>query len=399
MTTETKEKKTEEKSKKTALFICLDVIVFLITVTSAFLTSFFAKRSEAEVLLNTVLCGAACGVFLFKLRSGLINAEFDYDNNIHPVRIYLVSGLMFVISVVCAYLPKYGWPIPALYLTMMLFSNAFTGLLGGSLFLLICCIASGVSVEVFALYFASGAFTVCIFEKLDKEFKVSLKVALSMVSYSVMLIVGAILSENSTVSPESFMIPVLNIVVTTILFIGILKLFSSSVIFKERNKFLEANDTENPLLVKLRENDHKSYMLSIHTVYFCERIAGKIGLDTESLKCAAYYHVLLLKNRDILSRTLFPDSVFRILFEYANQKLPVSKECTVICLCNYMVGSLQFLIEKNGDKKIDFDLILDSLFDKVIKDGYLKKSDLSFAEFMVIKDVFKGEKLYYDFLR
>ena len=91
--------------------------------------------------------------------------------------------------------------------------------------------------------------------------------------------------------------------------------------------------------------------------------------------------------------------MFRILFDYANQKLPGSKECTVIYLCNYMVKSLQYLIEKNSDKKLDYDAIFESLFDKVLKDGVLKKSDLSFKEFMIIKDVFKGEKLYYDFLR
>lgn len=84
--------------------------------------------------------------------------------------------------------------------------------------------------------------------------------------------------------------PAANLVVSGILLLGILKFFSGAVVFRDRVRYLDLNDTENQILAKYRQTDRTEYFQCIHTAYFCERIALKLGLDKDALKCAGLYH-------------------------------------------------------------------------------------------------------------
>ena len=93
-----------------------------------------------------------------------------------------------------------------------------------------------------------------------------------------------VLLANEHLSLEQFLVPAANLIVSGILLLGILKIFSGTVVFRDRVKYLELNDTENQVLVKYREEDRSEYFLCVHTAYFCERIANKLELDREDRK-------------------------------------------------------------------------------------------------------------------
>jgi membrane-associated HD superfamily phosphohydrolase len=64
-----------------------------------------------------------------------------------------------------------------------------------------------------------------------------------------------------------------------------------------------------------------------------------------------------------------------------------------------VIASIMYLIKKNKDVKIDYDKLIDEIFNKRIEDGSLKEYAITFAEYDRMKDILKKEKLYYDFLR
>ena len=58
-----------------------------------------------------------------------------------------------------------------------------------------------------------------------------------------------------------------------------------------------------------------------------------------------------------------------------------------------------YLIKQNKDAKIDYDKLIDNLFDKKEREGDLKEYDVTFKEYAEMRKILKKEKLYYDFLR
>ena len=76
-----------------------------------------------------------------------------------------------------------------------------------------------------------------------------------------------------------------------------------------------------------------------------------------------------------------------------------SKEALTISLTETVISSIMYLIKKNKDAKIDYDQLIDKVFDKKEADGELKNSDITFREYDQMKKILKKEKLYYDFLR
>ena len=58
-----------------------------------------------------------------------------------------------------------------------------------------------------------------------------------------------------------------------------------------------------------------------------------------------------------------------------------------------------YLLAKNKDMKIDYDQLIDKIFDKKEDEGELKNCDVTFREYDQMRKILKKEKLYYDFLR
>lgn len=345
----------------------------------------------------TLLGLAATG---FHFRREYLHGELDYNNEDHVFRFWLCMGLGLAVSFACGFLPVAGWPFLLVFVMLSLFSNMSTGILAASVLLLISVTLSGDTVNGFALYLISGVFAVTLFRRLESDFRFGIPLFLSIFCLLVCETASIVLTVNARPSIEMFVIPAANMIISSILLVGCLKLFSSMVVYQHRTIYLDINDTENPVLVNLREQDKKEYMMAIHTTYFCERIGKQLGLDVDALKCAGYYHRLEESLEQTAAKPQFPPAAAEILGEYwHDSKRAVRKETTVLVCADTVVDSITSLIEKDPDGKVDYDKVIDAIFDGFLEDGSFDRSHITIEEFRAMQRIFKEEKLYYDFFR
>jgi hypothetical protein len=268
---------------------------------------------------------------------------------------------------------------------------------------------SGGGAGIFFLYFVSGVFALIFFLPLKKDFHILIPLALSLACLLVCEMSGILLTRNATLSAEQFLLPAANMIVTALILVGGIRFYSSKVLYQLRDLYQYLNDTEHPALVKLREKDRKEYLQSIHTAYFCDRIGKKLGLDTDVLKCAGYYHRLCpakAEEREAFYEEMnFPGEVRKVLNEYEDYLLRtkkysiVSRESAVLLSSQTVIMAVLTLFEKSRETTPDIDRIVDAAFAKFEEHGTFFGSDIGFREYLIMKQTFKEDKLYYDFLR
>jgi hypothetical protein len=306
--------------------------------------------------------------------------------------------LGLAVAFLCGFLPAEGWPYLLIFVMLSLFSDMSTGILAASSLLLISVMLNGASVNDFALYLVSGMFAVTMFRHLEKEFKIAAPLFLSLFCLLVCETANVILTANAIPDLEMFVIPAGNMIISSVLLLGCLKLFSSMVVYKFREKYLEINDTECPFMTALREENRPAYMQGIHTAYFCERIAGRLKLDVDACKCAAYYHVQGEDFGQKLKENGFPPPVRAILGEYWQKKQSfVLPETAVLVCADSVVSSVTYLLQKQT--QVDYDKVIEAIFKKLYEDGSFDRCRITLEELCIMREIFKEEKLYYDFLR
>ena len=356
--------------------------------------------AEDRVLSGCVLTVLGLAATGFHFRREYLRRELDYNNEDHVFRFWLCMGLGLMVAFACGFLPVAGWPFLLVFVLLTLFSNVSTGILGSCVLLMIPVILSGGSVDGFVLYLVSGAFAVTLFQHLDSDFKFGIPMFLSILCLLVCETASLVLTANARPSLEMFVIPVANLIISSLLLLGCLKLFSSAVVYQHRDKYLDINDTENPSLVRFREQNRREYMHAIHITYFCERIGMQLGMDVNALKCAGYYHRLGEDLEKAAAENHFPPAAMEILQEYQSAgKRIIRKETAVLICSDTVVTTVSRLLHENPNGKVDYDKIIDEIFEKFLKNGSFNKCRISIEEFRTMQKIFKGEKLYYDFLR
>lgn len=357
------------------------------------------NQARDRLLANCVMTVLLLGVTGFHLRRAYVHKELDYDNGEHIYRFLLCVAVGLVISFICGFLPVGGWPFLLVYVMLALFGNMSTGIPSATSLLLIAVLLNGAVVEGFVLYFVSGIFAVTLFRHLEKDFKIGIPLFLSIFCLLVCETANLILLANARPDFEMFVIPIANMIISSILLLGCLKLFSSMVIYNYREKYLDINDTENPVLIGLREKDRREYMLCIHTAYFCERIGKQLKLDVDALKCAGYYHRPADEILKVMEERQFPPAVREILSDYLSRKQGIKKKETAVLICSdAVVSSVTYMLEKGERRQVDFDKVIDAVFRKMADDGTFNQCNITVNELWTMQKIFKEEKLYYDFL-
>lgn len=357
------------------------------------------KQTAVDRLLgNCVMAALGLAVVGYQFRKMYLQDDLDYNNRECPGRFWISLFVGLVVAFACGFLPVAGWPFLPLFVMLALFSEMGTGVLSASVLLLISVSLSGATVGDFSLYLISGVFAIALFSRLKNDFKIGASIFLSIMCLLVCETANVVLIANARLEWELFFIPGANVVISTILLLGGLKLFSSMVVYRYRGKYLDINDTEYPTMAELREKDKQEYMHCVHTVYFCERIGSHLGLDVDALKTAGYYHKIA-GLQELMEEKQFPPAAVEILTEYKNRKNASKRKETAVLLCaDTIVTSIMFFIKK-GSAKVDYDAVIDAVFKKLLDDGSFNCSELSMAEIRSMQKIFKEEKLYYDFLR
>lgn len=359
------------------------------------------QQPDDRLLANCVMMLLVLGVICLHFRREYVYDDLEYDNGEHVFRYFLCLGIGLAVAFACGFLPVSGWPFLLVFVMLALFSNMSVGILSATSLLLISVLLSGTDAGGFALYFISGVFAVSFFRHLGEDFKIGIPLFLSIFCLLVCETANVVLVANARPDFEMFVIPVVNVIISSILLLGCLKMFSSMVVYKHREKYLDVIDSENPVIARMRERDRDEYMHCVHTTYFCERIGKRLGLEVEALKGAGYYYRLGGELTQMLEDRQFPPNAREILLDYRNREQGVKKKETAVLFCSDMVVSaVQQAIEKSKDGgQADFDRVIDDLFGTLFRDKTFDKCDISLGELRTMQQIFKEEKLYYDFLR
>ena len=396
---------TKSKVVRVAEFATL----FIMSGVIALLGSLIYGCEKGDIICNVIMALLGTGAVIFSLAASEIHDLYFYKNKGRYGKFVIFYLMAMILSLLFPLLPVLGWPFLVIYVLLSLFSNNITGLVAGSVCLMLSVmLESGGSYHEFFCYFLSGLIGIMVFSRLSKAFKVGLPAFISLASLIVCLCADAILSGNKRISVSQFAVMAINIMISLILLLIILKIFSNTMIHRYNEKYMEINDPECPLLVQLKELSKEEYYHAVHTAYLGDRIAKRLGLNELAIKAGGYYHRIgILKGENtwenverICKEYRIPPDACRILKEYVdpNEDM-VSKETAVILFADCIVTSISRLFAKDPKAELNYEQIIDPIFNTKLESGELFKSDISIAQLREMRKIFSEEKLYYDFLR
>ena len=385
-----------------------NIVLFLVTLVIVTVSSFLYTKDMVQIIRNAVISCICLGTIIFLLTEARIRHSYQEDNEEHPIRFvvcFLVSALLAVLLPI---LPTTGWPYVAVFITLTLFSNAMVGIVSSSyLLMLSVLLSSSADINTFCLYFVSGIICSILFQKLDDDFKIAYPLIISVMIIILCEIANAVLFINEILHWELLIIPAVNVVVSTILILIILKLYGQLIVFKFRERFLIINDTECPLMVELKEKHPDIYLHTVHVAYLSDKLATALAIDCQCVKTLSYYFKIgILQGEINYENTMtaiedydFPSVTYDYLKDVIeNQNCPLTKEAFVVLVAEMIISSVEYLHTKNTEKEIQYDQVVVALLKKKMESNFPKKCGITYGEAEIVKHILVEEKLYYEFL-
>lgn len=330
------------------------------------------------------------------------------DNIGHLNRFYIAFAISMLVCTLCPVMPVSAWPIVVFFVLLTILSNIPAGILAGSICLVVAsCLGETVYFAYFIIYFLCGIMSALVIAHVAHDFKLGFPITIiSLVLFTSLLVIS--ITSGTVIGLDMFIYPIVNVAISLLLILLILKIYSSKVIFVQEDRYLVLNDPECQLLSQLKNTAPQEYFTTVHILYFCDRLSDKLGLDGNVLKCAGLYHRVGIiggnKNwentKAICVEQGLPEEVLEILRQLLDPSVPItSPEATVLYMSDSVVSSIQYLFNKNKDATLDYKKIIETVFKQRYDAGMFKGSSLTINQFEKMKKVFVEEKLYYDFLR
>ncbi|MCR4791653.1 MAG: hypothetical protein K5871_02775 [Lachnospiraceae bacterium] len=400
------EEELQTKSTAKALpGILFAVFYALILVAAGAFTGVWAAELIQRAVFSLILGGIVSLVIRKYYPHSVTDPEISAESE---KRLWIIVYISMLLSVLYSFFPNTIWVFVPLFVVLSLFSTPVIGITVASVLLAGTAIISGCGALVFFLYFVSGVFAVMVFLPLDAEMKFMMPAFLSSLCLLACEMCGIILTVNARPDVQMFILPVANCLIGIIVIYSAFRGYSSLVMFRYLDLYQNLCDTENERLLELKDEDPRTYMMSIHTAYFCERLASRLGLDAQIVKCAGFYHEMTPLNaddREEFYRDMQFTNALRILLdeyeEYvSNPGISLSRKESAVLVCSRtVVMTVMALFEKDQNAGIDTSRLVDAIFDRFVKIGTFSECEITFADLSAMKQIFKEEKLYYDFLR
>ncbi len=388
--------------------VFINIVLFVVTVVLVTGGSFLYTRDWTRIIRNGVISCVCVGTILFLLAEARVHHTYREDNEEHPLRFAVSFLIGVVLCVLLPILPAAGWPYVVVFVTLTLFSNPIIGIVSSSYLLLISVLLQGDgSLGTFCLYFVSGVLCSVLFKKLDEDFKIGYPMLITVMVLVLCETANIVLFINETLRFELLIIPFVGVVISAILILIVLKVYGQLIVFKYRERFLNINDTECPLMIELKEKQPELYMHTIHVAYLSERISTAIGTDNDCVKTLSYYQkIATLKGEVNWANTLeviedyeFPSNTYEYLKDIIeNQAAPLKKETFVVLVAEMIISSIEYLYAKNPNKEIQYDQVITTLIKKKLESVFPQKCGITYKEADIMKKVLLEEKLYYDFI-
>ena len=388
--------------------VILIVIMFLFSMFATGIAAYYYGKSFREIFMLLIVSAASFGSVIFSYEQSNIYQRLHYDNGNYYARFVFMFIISIIVGCLLPLLPSGGWAVPAIALAMTLFSNTTTGLMAYAGILGICVYFSDASILIFLIYFLVGGIISVLFEGLDEDYRTGAPMLVAVILYTVVMTAKIMFENQGIPDLEKYIIPIINVFITILLMMAVLRLYCAVVIDKEKGKYLVINDQEFPLLAKYKEENEALYYNAIHTAYFAEKAARMLHMDVNIAKCGGYYHKIIVAECRKEEKTLeeicqmykFPPKSVQLLQEYNYKSLTLKmKETVVVYLADSVVSSIMYLLEKEQKNEIDYGKIATAIIHRKIDSGILNQSDISLSELGGMEKIFTGEKLYYDFLR
>ena len=402
-------KKKEEAKWQKALLI---IIMLLVSVSLIGGAAYLYGKSFRDIFTLIVISAAYLGAVIFSLIQSDIYGELHYDNGGHYARFVLV--FLFGVAVCCILpsIPESGWAVPSVALALALFSNTVTGIAAYAGLISICVYLASADILVFALCFLTGCIFAILFEKLDDEYRTGIPMFIAMLIYIVSLTAKTVFQNKGALSVERFIVPIVNVFITYICMLAVLRFYCAAVVDKEKGKYLAINDQEFKLLAKYKTEDRQLYYNAIHTAHFAEKTARMLHMDVDLAKNGGYYHRIIVAECNKKGKTLeeickkykFPPKAVQLLQEYNYKNRPIKmRETAAVYIADSVVATLMYLNSKEEDDKnseeIDYTKLVKAIIKRKIDSGVLSRSDISLSDIGDFERIYAGENLYYDFLR
>lgn len=393
--------------RKTWQHVVFLTALFLFTVCLTGFASYQYGCSFHRIFLIGVVETAGYLMLGFSLAQSAIYEQLKYDNAGHLSRFILTYLLSLLASLIFPLFPENSWMFPVIALAFMLFSDRMTGLLAYIMMLTISAMIADADVVLVMIYLFTGIIFVILFEKLDSDLKLGQPLFISMVIYGVCILAYTCFELQTAWDYEKMLVPVINIFVTLILVLAVLRFACANIIDKEKDEYIDINDQEFYLLAKYKEENPDLYYDAIHTAYFAEKVARARNMDINLAKNGGYYHRIIVNECKQENKTLeevcaqyrFPKKAVTLLQEMNYKSKPIhAKETAVVYLSEAVVSSLLYVMKK-GEQNVDYAKVAAAVMKRRIDTGILKDSDISLADIQEMEKIFLGEKLYYDFLR
>jgi len=406
--TTTIKKQMEENNKKDVKLTIIYILLLVISIAIVVLARFLYAIGDLACfrLLTMVIFGQI--LVIFSTRSSSYYKDFFDNNRTSVVPFYLFYMLFMIISVVLPYIPVEVWPIVVIFVLLAILSNLPTGIISASICLVIAFSLGGAGYfSYFSFYFLCGMISVLLFSRLDEEFKIGFPLMI----IELVLLCGLtiiIITSSNALQVETFIYPIANGIATLLLILIILKAYSNRVVYAQKDMYMDLNNPECQLLSELKNCSPDDYHKTVHVVYFCDRLARRLNLDEDVVKCAGLYHRVGIiggannwENTSLIcTEQNLPAEVMQILQEYLDKKTGLlSAESAVLYMSECIVSSLVYLFSKNKDITLDYPSLVEAIFKQRIETGLFNNCNISIAQFETMKKVFLEEKLYYDFLR
>lgn len=386
-----------ENNKMSKIFLLLPELLAMLVMAGGIGLSYLWKNTAIK--FEYILCDMVFAILGMGSIGALVRmANFDKKE---VKRFYICFFLGIAIAFICIFLPHAVWPYVPVFIMLLLFGNSELALIGGSVLLFIPLCITQTGLEIFFMYLFAGLLSLVVFKGCKESRHTAISLVLSESALFVCEFAGEILIRNARPDLELFVLPIANMLVTVVMLLGILKVYYDLVVYRYRNQYLDLNNPECEILLELKEKDKQNYMRNIHVAYFCDRFAAQFSLDKEAIKSASYYHrisdgVIAKKVAELIGEGKFPPKAVAILKEFKERK-KMCAETVVLIASDKVISELMQRLEK--EVKIDYDLVIEQVFDEFLKNGTWSQSELTMAQLSEMQTIFKEEKLYYDFLR
>lgn len=378
--------------KSTAFFSVIITVIFYFINSYIHVGDFYSSLGFAFVglVIGIVLC--------FAISKG----KFKYNQAIFVV----IYSFILALGTLTNYYSIYILPVLAIFSAILVLADMGIAII------------SSISVILLAIYNCNDSYymAVVICSVILLGFYLDIEklgnIALPIISVSLFLLLGYsvfVLNTTTEFEPGLYITLLAGFALNIVISIIVLFSYKRYYLLKYEDIYISINDPEYELLTQLKEKSPNEYKIAIHTAYLCDRISSNLSLNRTVAKCMGYYHRIgVLEEGKISENTIklaeangFPPALLDELrlYEKSGWKYPKSKVATVLNYSSEVIKTILLYYQNYNDKPLDYDSLIDKIFDNKYSNNICRVSDMSLQELDKMKQYLKDEKLYYDFLR